>query len=863
MLGKIVDKKNDKIPMSEFLEKKKLLLDFKTGLEFPGKFCLSYTALVEEFVKKSFDKYSGDFLLLATGSFSRKELSPFSDIDIMFVIEEGNSEIETNLNGIITDLWDNGIEVSHTVRTLSDISGLLDNDILSFTQFFETRYLIGSHEIYRSWLKEFKEILTDENRDFLTRKLLEDFKLRESKYGSSPKTLEPNVKHSSGALRDLHFAQWIYMIENGILIEPEDGKIQSELFIEKLKADGFYSLKELDKVLAGYLFILGIRNAIHIVTESNSDRFGFELQEQISKMSDNYKGDWQKLMHNYFLASVALSRFVRSSVKKYESKEKEQLPDMLSVELDDVFKLKDGMLFCNNGCRLNYESIVKAAYYRGKFNARFSPEVRSGLIEVLSDLEWNEVSRKQIAGLIRNIFKELEGNVGKTLRVMNEMGILGAVVPEFNDLIGFIQPGVYHAYTADEHTIIAIENVERLANQQNELSGIFHSLEDKDILFVAILLHDIGKPVNVAGHEIIGAEIAETIMTYFGFEQKKINLVKFLVRHHLTMEQTALRRDLNDPFILNEFVSIFPNREALDYLYLLTYADLSAVNPTVWTQWKSDLLFELYKKAKLMLERRLAAEDILEEDKIKLQDNIIKSGEKLVVEHIDSIDDLNYLTTFSKEEIESHVDAIQKGDYVSTLFKQEDSFTNVTVITKDFNSLLARLCGAFAINDVNIHDAKIFTRKDRIVIDSFTVSDFRTKGKVDDERFPAISNSILSAVKSELLISKEFKLIRSRWKRLEKRLFKRKKSVEVRFIPHDSYTIIEISTTDRLGLLYKITDVLNKLDLDVYFAKIATMGEDVVDTFYTLHRTGRLIRKDMYELIREELTTTIDKFLEN
>jgi hypothetical protein len=135
--------------------------------------------------------------------------------------------------------------------------------------------------------------------------------------------------------------------------------------------------------------------------------------------------------------------------------------------------------------------------------------------------------------------------------------------------------------------------------------------------------------------------------------------------------------------------------------------------------------------------------------------------------------------------------------------------------------------------------------------------------KVDDERFPAISNSILSAVKSELLISKEFKLIRSRWKRLEKRLFKRKKSVEVRFIPHDSYTIIEISTTDRLGLLYKITDVLNKLDLDVYFAKIATMGEDVVDTFYTLHRTGRLIRKDMYELIREELTTTIDKFLEN
>ncbi len=858
-----MDKENQKISKSEFLEKKKLLLDFKIGFESPRKFCLSYTDLVEDFVKKSFEKYSGEFLLLATGSFSRKELSPFSDIDIMFILEDDDADVESNLNGIITDLWDNGIEVSHTVRTLSDISKLIDNDILSFTQFFETRYLTGSLQIYKSWEKKFDEILTDENRDFLTLKLLEDLELRKNKYGTSPKTLEPNVKHSAGALRDLHFAQWIYMIENGVIIKPEDGKMQSESFIEKLKDDGFYSSKELDKVLAGYLFILGIRNAIHIVTESNTDRLSFELQEQISKISSDYNGDWQRLMHNYFLASVSLSRFLKSSVKKYESKEKEQLSDMLSVELDDVFKLKDGMLFCNNNCRLNYESIVKAAYYRGKFHARFSPEVRSGLIDVLSDLQWNEANRKQIAGLMRNIFNELEGDVGRTLRVMNELGILGAIIPEFNDLIGFIQPGVYHAYTADEHTIVAIENVERLAKQQNELSSIFHSLADKDVLFVAIFLHDIGKPIDVVGHEIIGAEIAETIMTSFGFEQKKINLVKFLVRHHLTMEQTALRRDLNDPYILNNFVSIFPNREALDYLYILTYADLSAVNPTVWTRWKSDLLFDLYKKTKLMLERKLAAEDILEEDKIKLQDNIIQAGEKLVVEHIDSIDDLNYLTTFSKEEIESHVSAIQKGERVSTLFKQADSFTNVTVITKDFNSLLARLCGAFAINDVNIHDAKIFTGKNKIVIDSFSVTDFRTNGIVEPERFSAISNSILSAVKSELLISKEFKLIRSRWKRLEKKLFKRKKSVEVKFIPHDSFTIIEIATTDRLGLLYKITDVLNKLDLDVYFAKIATMGDDVVDTFYTLTRSGRLIQKNMFELIREELTTTIDKFLEN
>lgn len=852
-------KPNHNISKETFLKRKNELMNLEDSFNSPEKFCLNYTKLVEEYVVASFKNNPGNFSVVATGSFSRRELAPFSDIDVMFIIPSDEENFEKEIHGIIAELWDNGIEISHTIRAAKDIDNFLSGDILSFTQFFGIRFLSGSEELFRKWEEKFKEILTDENRENLLILLMKDLEMKEEKYGASPKTLEPNVKHSAGGLRDIHFVQWIYMIGTGEHIEPYKEITQTDLFISLLKEKEYYSRRELDKVLNSYRFMLGLRNALHIITQSNSDRFGFELQEKLSKEIKIFKGDWQRLMHNYFIASTTNSRFLRSTVKQYISKEKEALPDMLAVELGD-FKLKDGMLYCSDSCDISYESILKAVYFRGVYDARISPQVRTKLIDAVDELYWDEFNRKQVAPIFRDIFN-LEGKVGTTLRSMNEIGLLGALIPEFNDLIGFIQPGVYHAYTADEHTLIAIENIEKLFREKNDLAKIFHSLEEKDLLFIAILLHDIGKPVDVAGHEIIGAEMAVSIMTRFGFTYEKIELVKFLVRHHLTMEQTALRRDLNDPYILNDFVSIFPDAKALEYLYLLTYADLSAVNPTVWTQWKSDLLFELYSKSKVMLENRMGAEDFLEKDKRELRKNVLHSGKK-IAKHIEEIDNIGYLSTFSPEEIEVHVNAINRGEKVSVIFKQEESFTNVTVITRDFNSLLARLCGAFAINDVNIHDAKIFTKEGGIVIDNFNVTDFVTGNKVNEERFDAIKESISAAVRSELLIAKEFRLIRSRWKRLEKKLFKRKKSVEVRFIEHHNFTIIEVATTDRLGLLYKITDVLNKLGLDVYFAKIATMGEDVVDTFYTLERSGRHVKAEMHELIREEISMTINKFLE-
>ncbi len=234
---------------------------------------------------------------------------------------------------------------------------------------------------------------------------------------------------------------------------------------------------------------------------------------------------------------------------------------------------------------------------------------------------------------------------------MNEFGFLDILLPEFRNLNGFFQPGVYHCYTADEHTLIALQNVENLINEDNHLARIFKSLPARDILYLAILLHDIGKPISVSGHEIIGAEIANSIMQSLGYGQSEITMVQFLVKYHLEMEQVAFRRDLNDPSTLDNFISIFPSIKALDFLYLLSYADLSAVNPHVWTQWKAELLHELYSKSKSMLLDQISGEELISEKSNKLYNEKGFSDNEPISEHLDQVDDLSYLFHFSKDEI--------------------------------------------------------------------------------------------------------------------------------------------------------------------------------------------------------------------
>ncbi|MCX7798280.1 MAG: [protein-PII] uridylyltransferase [Melioribacter sp.] len=843
----------------DFLRDRNLIFNNQELLKDPFLFCKEWSILVEEYILKALKEIKLNCAIASVGSFARRELSPYSDIDIMFIFDKVSNDDNT-VKKCVTILWDTGIEVSHTVREFSDIKKFLKEDLHAFTQFFETRFICGNKNIYNEWNQKVLSSIKDNNKKLLINEYLEDRNLRYQKYGSSAKVLEPNIKFTAGGLRDLQVVEWMYSIKNGVILNSQNEITQTEHFINILKENKILIPRAATRLLESYKFILNTRNHLHLISGHKNDRLEFSDQEKIALRHGYTESNWQNYMKRYFESTNVIKRFTTTMSKRFEEELSKPISDYLAIQLDDDFNLKGSTIYYIGKTELSMSVILRAFYYRCLYDAKFDDELRSQIVEAVIDHEETKSLEIQSSVFFREILK-IPKNVSKTLFAMNELGVLGAFLPEFKEMINFFQPGVYHCYTADEHTLVALSNLENLNYENNFLGRLFQSIKEKDILYLAVLFHDIAKPITVSGHEIIGAEIANSVMERLGYESEEIQKVKFLVRHHLTMEQVAFRRNLNDPTTLNTFADIFPSSELIDLLYLLTYADLSAVSPVVWTQWKSELLFELYSKTKRMVEERITGEELLALSMEEIMKTSDIFDDDTVKNHIDSIDDLGYLQYFTAEEINQHIEEIQKGLPVSVLFKEEEGFTSITVITKDSDALLSRLCGALTINDLNIHDAKIFTRKDGIVIDNFNVTDFRTNQVVSNSRYVKISKDIELAVANELQISKEFNRIKSKWWRLENKFFKRKGNVKIAFEKHDRFTIIDVFSPDRLGLLYQITKKMNELGLSIYFAKINTKADDIVDSFYVLDKNRKKVSVNNYELIKHELKKAIEEIL--
>jgi [protein-PII] uridylyltransferase len=845
----------------QFKERRDKLFHFSPVVHDSLQFSIDYSLLVEEIIRAAADTKQYSFALASCGSFSRRELAPYSDIDIMFIVDS-IEEAEEDIKTLITRFWDCGIEVSHTIREFKDIQKYLEDDLHTFTQFFETRFLLGRQEVYIEWNKTLSKALTPSVKRVLLEAFIEDAEFRYVKYGNSPKVIEPNVKQSAGGLRDLQLIEWLYTLNKQILLDKQSEKTQSEAFIELLHDENFTSAKECARLLDGFRYIQMVRSLLHLIYKQKNDRLEFPDQIKITKILGYKKEGYQKFMKEYFEASNVVYRFNRSFLKKIRKVIAGYLPESLAVDIDDDFYLMGDIIYIRNYRKLSMSDILRGFYYRGYHNGHFDEHLRSAIVESLDSIEVQSDSESSV------FFRELlclPHNVGKTISIMNELGVLQVFLTEFAELNGFIQHGVYHCYTADEHTLVTILNVEKLAHDTSQLGKIFNNLKRRDILYLALLFHDIAKPINISGHEIIGAEMAESIMNRLGYNDEEVELVTFLVRNHLLMEQVAFRRNLNDPETLNNFISNFNSRDKLDLLYLLTYADLSAVNPALWTSWKHDLLDELYRKTSAMIEDQLSGEELLISSTYFVPKDITKHSNTIsefhVQDHIDSINELGYITQFTDEEIARHIEEINLGVPVSVLFKELENFTNITVIAKDSPFLLSKLCGVLSINDANIHDAKIFTRKDGVVIDNFNVTDFRTHKKLPIERFPKIEEDFNGVISGLIQLTTEIKRMKSRWWRIENKFFKRPGQVRIKFEVQEKYTIIDIYSPDRLGFLYQVTGKMNELGLRIYFAKIATKGDEIVDAFYVLDQKNKQVSKNYYSFIETELREAITQIL--
>jgi [protein-PII] uridylyltransferase len=620
---------------------------------------------------------------------------------------------------------------------------------------------------------------------------------------------------------------------------------------------------------------LRIRHEMHFGSASMRDNLEFATQRELAR-GLGYTGEdelksVERFMREYFLHARVIYKMNERLTQSFR-RGISPLRRLLQKEviLDDLYLLRDGTIFLRNAAVEFYTpaGILSAFYWSAVHSAELDPSLLTRIEKAshMSALFSREMREEASAAARFRDIMALRKNAASVLRSMNDCDILGAMIPQWANLVAYVQHSMYHFYTVDAHTLLAIERAEELDDRIGFLGTLFQSLPRRDLLFYALLLHDIEKPSGISGHDSRGADTAEKILRSLSVDDP-FNDVAFLIRNHLVMEQTAFRRNFHAPETIGEFAALFSRQEQLDMLLLVTYCDLSAVNRNVWSSWKEAVLEELYLKTKHHLARAGTKETTHTQE---LSAALMRSlaplfSDEEITSHFSSFDNDAYVHAFTAEEIERHISSIRglaENRAISVGFDAGVSFSAMTVIMTDRPSLLATLCGVLSANDAHIIDAHIFTRTDGIVIDRFRIVDGVTKEPltpVQTEKIIADTNAVLDGSESlETLFEKHHR----RWKRRPKPLMHPNIRIDVRFHDAEHFTIVDVYGPDMTGFLYKVTQVLSKFGLQIHFAKIGTRGDGIVDSFYVADTEGRRVDdKEQRKKIREKIVHTIHQLI--
>lgn len=841
--------------------------------------CLEVTKLMDQVVREIYREGRGHraapLVLLALGSYGRCELSPYSDIDLMFVYQGEPSSVEEVVKRTVQSLWDVGLEVGHSFRSITECVQIAHDDPNTKASFLELRRIIGDDRILRQLEKTLEqEVVFADYQDFLNSKL-QEMGDRHRRYGNSVRLLEPNIKESAGGLRDLHSLFWIFTANPSWHTSYKIKRRVSSTcveFIAKLLRRDIIIPSERARLVQAFNFLLRVRNELGFLLQGKTDRLEFELQRKVAEtLGYSPLGALQaveRFMRDYYLHArdilILTGRIQRAFSRKRGFLKKGE-------------RIDEGILLTDEGIGLERVSedffredrvrLLKIFQLRQQYGAKFDPSLWE-LIERCRDLiDDGFRNSKAAAEAFLSILKG-RGNVADTLRAMHELGILGRYIPEFGQLTALAQYDYYHYYTVDEHSLIAVERLEELGRVQNRenltLSQLFSEVREKEVLYLAALLHDIGK-IKGGDHPQQGAQIAEGILSRLRLDHQKKETLLFLIRNHLRMEQIAFRRNFEDPATIREFSRLVGDRDRLRLLYLLSYADLSALNPSVWTQWKGALLWELYSLTCRRLEGRPITFRIdkkeIAELKSRVSDLLPADFPRERIEKHLNLMDMGYLISFDEREIAGHLKMIEEleNKIVTVGFRDFDVHWEVTVVTRDKPFLLAEICGVIAVNDLNIFSAKIFTRGDGIIVDNFRVTPV-IEGEVLDENktedFLRDMEGVLSGRES---LEELFVRHKRRWRRRRVKSACGESQVVFDNDSSDNFTIIDVFTTDSVGLLYRIARTLSELGLDIHSARIGTRVDRVADCFYVRERSGgKVLKKEKQEAIKKRLLEVVE-----
>jgi [protein-PII] uridylyltransferase len=840
---------------------------------------LALTRSLDRLLQTLFEEIISDtkhLTIVAVGGYGRKELCFSSDTDIMFLIDDDLQRHRTTpaVQEFLHKLLDVGLTVGHSMRTIDECINLPAEDMESQMSLIEARFVCGDQILFHKFISFLqKKINIDDRKDFVQRITIRR-QARLQKYGSSSKLLEPNIKNSAGGLRDIHTAFWL-MCGTGTIRIPRRLNSQTTAILQFLHSAAIkkqFTPSFLKDVRCSFDALLRMRNEMHIQSKALHDTLEFRFQASVAAnlhyRARSKRTQVEHFMQDYYIASRSIAMLCSRVIDWANDRWPIADLEVKKKKLISPFFLHGKQIHLGKpGVPITNEFLLRAFLLRSERNVEFSFSLEDAIHRRLKFLK--PLNGQIETDLFRLLLHRPKG-VGHSLQKMNELGLLDRWIPEWKPMVSFFQHNQYHFYTADEHTMIALSNAEALEQSNSSFGIVFRSLPRKDTLYLGCLLHDIAKPLYIGKHEIKGIPIAKRILKRLRYNDV-IEDVSFLIRHHLLMEHVAFRRNLNDPQTIVDFARMFERIEQLDFLYLLTYADLSAVNKNVWTEWKELLLRDLYRKTRTVLEEEMTSKQIheraaqqVERKKAEVIQNLIPEFPPAEVEeHLALLSETSYLVTFTSEDIVTHLLNIRAYEDGSTLFKQFDNFTEITFIAKDAPGLLSKLCGVLTANDANILDAQVFTRRDGMIIDTFRVVEFNSHNSLPEESCKRISRDIKEVIAGRADIARLIERHRMRWKR---RLQQPNPNIrcDVEFEDHPHFTIIDVYAPDALGFLYRITETISRVGLNITFAKIATRVDGIVDSFYVLNSKGKKLDDPVQrDIIKQELLTTIRNIFES
>jgi len=799
-------------------------------------------------------EYADTHALVAVGGYGRREMHPYSDVDILFLLN-GHSQqggagdcaweqpYEQAVTAFFQFVIDIGLTVGHSVRTVEECLDAARDDQTVMTNLMEARFLTGSKGLFDTLIDRLgPEHLWPTDRFFAVK--IEEQQARYAKYHDTAYNLEPNVKEGPGGLRDIQIIGWIVK------------RLHRSSDLRDLIVQGWLTEAEFDELMDAQEFLWRIRFALHTLTGRREDRLLFDYQRDLASQfgfsGSEPNAAVEQFMQGYFRIVVRLERLNEMVLQLFAEIILHNNQEPRIIPLSRYFQSVNNYVEARHSRVFRDNPLAMLEIFLILQQNSDLQGIRASTIRLIRQhlnlIDENFRNDKKACNLFMEILRK-PGGITHQLRRMNRYGVLAAYLPAFANVVGRMQYDLFHVYTVDEHTLFVIRNLRRFTNEKYRedhpyCNEIFPLIEKPELLYIAALMHDIAKGSG-GDHSVVGEGIAGEFCQRHGLDHRDVNLVQWLVRHHLLMSMTAQRKDISDPEVIHEFATLVGDPDRLNLLYLLTVADIRATNPSLWNSWKGALLHELFVSTRRAFRSGLEKPVDLKErvrstkaDTLLMLDRLGMSGE--AVEQIWAMIADDYFLRFQPEEIAWHTLAIATcgPDELPLVLLRPTSqrgSAEIFIHARNQNFIFAHSTAVLDQLGLTILDAKIITTADGFVLNSYHVLE-QTGEPIKDQRQQI---EICSRLRQCLLDTTAAPIQVQRRLARQIRLFSVPTKVYFHVDPQQRDTIVELIATDRPGLLSKVGQAFGKTGVRLRDARIATIGCRAEDIFRVTDRKGQ------------------------